>query len=161
MNSLVIYSSAYGNTAAIANTIRASLSKYGSAEVADSRDLDFYELPNIDLVVVGSPTQGGRPTEAIEQVVQDLPPNLFHHALFGVFDTRLEAKEQNSGLRLLMKLIGYAAPKLAKAIEKRGGVLIAPPVGFVVHGKEGPIEDGELKLAARWAQGIAQGYNYH
>ena len=63
------------------------------------------------------------------------------------FDTRFELESQGVGLRLLMSVIRYAAPRLAKALEKKGGKLVAEPEGFIVENKEGPLKEGELERA--------------
>ena len=46
---------------------------------------------------------------------------------------------------------GYAAPSIAKRLEKAGGRLAVPPEGFAVVGTEGPMKQGELERAAEWA----------
>jgi hypothetical protein len=33
---------------------------------------------------------------------------------------------------------------------------VAPPEGFIVKGREGPLKDGELERAAGWAKGILE-----
>ena len=37
-----------------------------------------------------------------------------------------------------------------------GGKLAAPPEGFIVLGTQGPLLDGELERAAKWAKDIAR-----
>jgi flavodoxin I len=53
-----------------------------------------------------------------------------------------------------MKVIGYAAPKIAKSLIAKGGRQVAPPEGFIVLDKEGPLRDGELERAAAWARDV-------
>ena len=60
------------------------------------------------------------------------------------------------GLRLLMKMGGYAAPRITNAFKKKGGNLAVTPEGFFVKGKEGPLKEGELERAASWAKEIAK-----
>jgi hypothetical protein len=55
----------------------------------------------------------------------------------------------------LITLFGTAAPKIARALEKKGGTLAGPPGGFYVTGGEGPLKEGEVERAAAWAQGLA------
>jgi flavodoxin I len=62
------------------------------------------------------------------------------------FDTRMTSK--------LITLFGTAAPKIAKALEKKGGTLVGPAAGFYVTGGEGPLKDGEIERAAAWAKGL-------
>ena len=53
-------------------------------------------------------------------------------------------------------IFGYAAPEIARSLERNGGTLLAPPEGFVVLGMEGPLKEGELERAAGWAQGMVR-----
>jgi hypothetical protein len=68
------------------------------------------------------------------------------------FDTRIPADESGKALRLLMKVGGYAAPRIAGALKKKGGNLVAPPGGFLVKDKEGPLLKGEVERAASWVK---------
>jgi len=49
---------------------------------------------------------------------------------------------------------GYAAKPIADILVKKGGELFAPPEGFFVKGREGPLKDGELQRAAIWARAL-------
>ncbi len=142
MNALVVYDSAYGNTEQIAGAIAGGMGgpeevkalRVGQARPADVR-------PG-DLLVLGSPTQGGRATQAMQAFVAGLP------ALAGVrvatFDTRFAGR--------WVRIFGFAAPRLARALEGKGAGLVAPPEGFIVKGKEGPLAAGELERAAAWGK---------
>jgi hypothetical protein len=55
-----------------------------------------------------------------------------------------------------MKIIGYAAPRIAGGLQAKGGRLAAPPEGFFVQEKEGPLKQGELERAASWAKSLAE-----
>ena len=68
------------------------------------------------------------------------------------FDTRIPTSEVGTGLRLLMKMGGYAAGRIAEALKKKGGHLAVPPEGFFVKDKEGPLKEEELERAASWAE---------
>jgi flavodoxin I len=46
---------------------------------------------------------------------------------------------------------GYAAAPSAALLKKKGGEQIAPPEGFLVQDREGPLKPGELERAASWA----------
>ena len=41
-------------------------------------------------------------------------------------------------------------PKIAKRLRAKGGTLSAPPEGFIVDGKEGPLRSQELERATAW-----------
>jgi len=56
----------------------------------------------------------------------------------------------------MIKLFGYAAKPIAGMLKKKGGSLVQQPEGFYVKDSEGPLKDGELERAARWAQSLLQ-----
>ncbi len=58
---------------------------------------------------------------------------------------------------IIAKLFGYAAGHIADSLKAQGGHIAAPPEGFIVDGKEGPLKQGELERAARWAKAILEG----
>jgi flavodoxin len=53
-----------------------------------------------------------------------------------------------------LRPFGYAAPKIAKGLERRGGELVIPAEGFFVTGGEGPLKEGEIERAAAWAKEV-------
>jgi hypothetical protein len=71
------------------------------------------------------------------------------------FDTRFLAKEQNFGLRILMKTIGYAAPRILKILVAKGGEVASSPEGFIVQGKKGALKDGERERATLWGKNLS------
>jgi flavodoxin len=152
MRALIIYDSMYGNTEKIARAIGDGLT--GEVKVVRVGDANPSELKTCDLLILGSPVHGGRPTPALEAFVKQLPANSLGPMRVAVFDTRFEAEEQGVGLRLLMSVVRYAADRLAKDVAKKGGRLIAEPEGFIVENKEGPLKQGELERASMWAKGM-------
>ena len=113
-------------------------------------------VESVDLLIAGSPTRGFRASEAIQAFIQAIPENTLKGMKVAVFDTRIPADEVGRGLRLLMKVGGYAAPRIASALKKKGGTLAVPPEGFFVKDREGPLKEGELERAANWAKGIVR-----
>lgn len=156
MKSLVIYDSAYGNTAKIAHAISASLQGYGTSDVKLIEEVSDDEVKAADLIVIGSPTQAGRPTNSAQQFVSELLAEPFKNKKIALFDTRFEAHDQSVGLRILMKTIGYAAPKMARTAQRKGLHVISEPIGFIVTDTKGPLKDGEAERAAAWATQLAQ-----
>ncbi|KKR94701.1 MAG: Flavodoxin, partial [Candidatus Roizmanbacteria bacterium GW2011_GWA1_41_13] len=75
------------------------------------------------------------------------------------FDTRFAKDEHGFGLKVLMNTIGFAAEKIAKSLQNKGGTLVVPAEGFIVTGREGPLKKGELERAAEWAREIAKKKN--
>ncbi len=146
MNKLVIYDSQYGNTEIIAQAIAKSI----SGKAFRVTDINASELGNVDMLVVGSPTQGGRATAAVQKFLNGIPTKALTNVKVAVFDTRFLEKDLNFALKLLVRTIGYAAPKMAKVLTGKGIKLVVPPEGFIVKGKEGPLAFGELERARKW-----------
>ena len=148
MKVLIVYDSVYGNTEKIARAIGEAVAASGEVKVVRAGEANASELASIDLLIVGSPTHGGRPTAA----VQDLLNKLTQPSLKGIkvvaFDTRATSK--------FARIFGNAAGRIAGQLRKKGGVLIVSPEGFLVTGTKGPLKDGELQRAAAWAKGILE-----
>lgn len=154
MKTLIIYDSMYGNTKQIAKSIGDAIT--GDVKVLRIGEVSPSELESIDLLIVGSPTQGFRPTNLVQTFIDNIPGHTLRGIDVAAFDTRIPASEVRTGLRLLMKLGGYAAKRIADALKKKGGNLVVSPEGFLVKGREGPLKEGELERAANWAKAIVK-----
>jgi flavodoxin len=152
MDALIIFDSAYGNTEAIARAIGAGIGE--EARIASVADAHEVRWSGLDLLIVGSPTQGGRPTTAISALLKSIPSGALERTKVAAFDTRFSPAEHGYGLRILMKVIGFAAPRIAGMLQAKGGRLIVPAEGFIVQAKEGPLRPGEIERATAWAQQI-------
>jgi hypothetical protein len=73
-----------------------------------------------------------------------------------VFDTRVDILKAPAVLRFMARLFGYAAGTLAKLARAKGGTVVGEPVGFLVAGTEGPLLEGELERAVRFAESSEQ-----
>lgn len=138
MKTLVIHDSLYGNTEKIAHAIGDAFS--GETNVVSVSKISNSDLDNIDLLIVGSPTHGGRPTKAVQEFLNKIPADGLKDIRVAAFDTRVKV--------FIAKIFGFAADRIAKNLKSKGGYLVRPPKGFFVNGKEGPLKDGELELAA-------------
>lgn len=154
MNTLIIYDSAYGNTAKVAHVIENEASTFGKTKHILAKDFKASDIEDIDVMFIGSPTQGGRPTQPITDLVNALTPNVYKRIPIAPFDTRFAVNDHGFGLKMLMKTIGFAAPKIAAGITQKSGHLLCAPEGFIVSDKEGPLLEGELKRAAQWTARI-------
>jgi flavodoxin len=155
MKALVVYDSAYGNTEKIAQAIASALATRVEVEVHRPREAEALE--GFDLVLVGSPTQGFRPTKSIATWLKPLRSKGLSGIKVAAFDTRLNIEHIKSGaLRLLVRTGGFAAERIATQLKKAGGNLIVPPEGFFVEDTEGPLEAGELERAAHWGKQILE-----
>lgn len=146
---MVIYDSQFGNTKQIADAIAQGM----QTKALLVRDATISDVQALDLLVIGSPTQGGRPTKSIQDFINKLPEHALTNARVAGFDTRFDSANHNFGLRLLMKTIKYAAEKIAKSLAQKGGI---HPVaqGFFVMDKEGPLKEGELERARVWGKSL-------
>jgi flavodoxin len=139
MNALIVYDSPYGNTEKIAQAIGKSI----GGQVLQVREVNQASLKGFDLLIIGSPTHGGFPTEGMYGLLK--VPLALEGINVAAFDTRTKTT-----------IFGYAAPKIARSLQKNGGNLLAPPEGFTVLGMHGPLQEGELERATDWAKGIAR-----
>lgn len=151
MKVLVVYETVYGNTEKVARTIARALTNGREARVVSWSDFKPEMLQDIALLVVGSPTHGFHHTEGIQKFLKDLPKGSLDGLRVAAFDTRSDLTDVNFAFRYLMKTFGYAAEPVGKALEQKGGKLVAAPEGFYIKDIQGPLKDGELDRAARWA----------
>jgi len=150
MKTLVVYDSVYGNCEKVANAIGKAISS--EAKVIRASEANSTVLGNFELLIVGSPTHGGRPMESVKAFLENIPADVFKGKKAVAFDTRFSVKSQGAFLKLLVKVLGHASSKISKALDKKGAKIIAEPHGFSVTGKEGPLEKGELERAQEWAK---------
>lgn len=94
--------------------------------------------------------------EAIENFLEGIPAGALAGIKAAAFDTRVAARDHGMLVRLLIHSIGYAASRITQLLKKKGAQLIAPPAGFIVENKKGPLKAGELERAGAWAQGLAE-----
>ena len=155
MSTIVIYDSVFGNTEKIAQAIAASLGSRTFVEILRAGDVTSEQLSGMDLLVVGSPTRGFRPTEAVMNLLNRIQSKALSSIRVAAFDTRFKADEiESAGVRFIVKTGGYAAKRIADRLRKSGGTLIVPPEGFYVQDTEGPLKPGELERAGKWALNI-------
>src|SRR5689334_4971428 len=134
MNTLVIYDSQYGNTERIAQTIAESCRATGSAQAVRVDPDRLVEIDDVDLLIVGCPTQAWRPTPAMQALLARLDPERLRGMAMACFDTRFQKPRW---------LTGSAARRMGRTCARMGATLIAPPESFFVDGKEGPLLAGE------------------
>ena len=147
MKTLVAFDSLYGNTEIVARAIAEALP--GAVTVLRVDQVQASELAAVDLLVIGSPTHGAMPTATAQALVDRIGPPAREGAKAATFDTRLTWP-------FLEKWGGFAAPKMAEALEGKGWTLAGEPGGFYVKGlKKGPLKKGEAERASAWARGLA------
>jgi len=105
-------------------------------------------LKSHDLVFVGAPTHGGRPSEPMKEFLGKIQAAGLEGAKVAAFDTRLK-----SGWA---RIFGFAAGRIAKDLKKKGATPVGSAEGFFVEGTEGPLKEGELERASGWAREMAE-----
>jgi flavodoxin I len=159
MKTLIVYDSEFGNTEQVAQAIGKGLGP--EAEVVHADGVDVDGLKNYELVIIGSPTQGGRPTPLAKGFLNRIPDGSLEGVDVTGFDTRFGGESQGLVGRFFLGILGFAAGRIARKLEAKGGHLVAQPAGFIVEGKEGPLAAGEADRAAAWGDSILHAYAAH
>ncbi len=154
MRALIVFDSVYNNTEKIARAIGAALPPE-AVKVVKADAFKRSDLDDINLLIVGSPTQGGRATQNLQNMIDSIPANGLRNVFITAFDTRMTGEKNGFGIRMLVKVFGWAAGRIAETLKSKGGSLIVLPEGFVVEGREGPLKTGEIERATTWGKQIA------
>jgi flavodoxin len=151
MQSIVIYTSRYGNTEKIAEAIAAVLRSTGPTLLCSVDEAPERLPEEIDLVVIGGPTESHGMPEAFKRYFDRIGPGALHDKAAAVFDTRLNWPHW---------LSGSAGANVAEKLDGLGAWLIAPAESFLVSGStrkgsEPVLRPGELERATAWATSLA------
>ena len=147
MKTLIVYDSTYGNTEKVARAIGGAIN--GDIKALRVGELKPGDMESLDLLVVGSPTQGGRATQPMQAFLTQIPASVLKGKNVAAFDTRMTTK--------LVGIFGYAAGRIADSLKTKGGSLVLTEEGFFVTGAKGPLKEGELERAAKWGRELVQG----
>jgi flavodoxin len=147
MNALVLYDSQYGDTERIAQAIADASGEFGEAQAVRLDPEQPLELQGVDVFIVGCPTQGWRPTPAIQSLLEETSSEELRGLGVACFDTRF---------RLPRFMTGSASKVMAGKLREKGVSLLAPPEGFFVKGMQGPLHGGELDRASTWARTLLE-----
>ena len=150
MRALVVYDSVYGNTEKIAKAIADGLAGRGEVRLARAGTTGAVDVRGIDLLIVGAPTQGGRPTAGVQAFLKEIPQGGLKNVKTAAFDTRIA----RGGVGTFARLFGYASGRIESGLKRYGGTHVSS-AGFAVKGREGPLEEGEVERAAAWARSLA------
>jgi len=153
MRILIVYDSYFGNTEQIALAISKALSETEYVELCRIGEIKPQQMEGLDLLVVGSPTRAFKPTRAISDFLNNIPANDLRDIRTAAFDTRISTADVHSRiLNIMVNMFGYAAESIGRKLQKKGGALKVLPAGFFVKDSEGPLKEGELERAAKWAK---------
>ncbi|GAA2141930.1 MULTISPECIES: flavodoxin family protein [Arthrobacter] len=140
MKAFIVYDSAFGNTKAVAEAVAGELEGLDAAAVPVD-DFNAGELAAGDLLVVGSPINGWRPTPKVTALLSGLGKDRLTGVKAAAFDTRVR-----------MFIHGDAAKKITHALRSGGADIISEPMPFYVGGTKGPLRSGEIEKAGSWAK---------
>lgn len=159
MKALIIYDSVFGNTATVALAIGSAIgAAIGSPEEVSVLKVDSVtpsHLAGVDILFVGSPTRGFKPTPAITAFLASLPTNALKGVKAAAFDTRIPLESiKNPIFRAIVKKGGYADKIITNALAGKSASLPISSSGFIVLESKGPLQQGELEHAAGWAKTI-------
>jgi len=153
MNSIVIYTSHFGNTRAIAEAIAKGLRSRGMARVLSVEDVGAALPERADLVVIGGPTEAHGMTPPLIEWLGRLEPDALRGLAAVGFDTRL---------RWPRWLSGSAGSGITEKLHQTGAQVIAPAESFFIKGavgtggsKTATLQDGELERAVAWGASLA------
>jgi flavodoxin len=141
VNSLVVYESEYGNTERIARDIAKALGEHGEARVTPVGTVATLETEDLDVLVVGAPTQRHGLPVPVKELLESTPRGSLTGVRALAFDTRY---------RRARWITGSAAREIGKLLSRMGCKLLAEPESFFVLGAGGPLEPGEEDRARAW-----------
>jgi flavodoxin len=78
MKVLIVYDSFFGNTEQIARAIGSAPDSQGDVETIRVNQVKTDRLTGLDFLIVGSPTRGFRPSEAIAKFLKEISNNELH-----------------------------------------------------------------------------------
>jgi flavodoxin len=145
MNTLVLYESQFGNTQKLAELIGKELEAHGPVRVTHIVNYQPASLIDVELLVIGAPTQAHGMTAQMKSFVGKLESRPAGIPV-AVFDTRVRGP---------MLLWGSAARAMAPKLNQAGFKVIGQPENFTVSFTRPPeLEGGEEERAKAWAATI-------
>jgi flavodoxin len=150
MKILIVYDSLFGNTQKVAETLATALVSH-QVSLKRAPDAGAGHARDADVLFVGSPTHGGRPSEATKRFLSSLDVESLNGKPVCAFDTGIPAQGQGFLIRFVVGVFGYASKRIATSLAQKGARVVASET-FYVLGKEGPLKEGELERARDWAK---------
>ncbi len=145
MDTLVLYESQYGNTKKIAEIIAEQFKAEGVVRVAPIGGFEPSYLGDVDLLIVGGPTQGHTMTVAMKKMLARLDPAP-RSIVAAAFDTRVKGP---------MLLWGSAAHEIAAKLQAGGYRVVTQPESFLVTLSKSPVlHPGEEDRARAWGAAL-------
>lgn len=162
MHAIVVYESAWGNTAAIARAIAEGIGDGARACATDEAAPEV--IADADLIVAGAPVYAfGLPTEQMRENVRkgqasvSPGPDLSHPSLRSWLDVLPPGRGRSAAFetRLWWSPRG-ATGAIERRLGARGYVPVAKAKKFVVQGGSGPLREGEIERARTWGRELRE-----
>lgn len=149
MKILIIYDSLFGNTQKIAEIIGEKFSLVHESKVLKVTSISPNMLKEADVLIIGSPTHGGRPTDPIKKFIRSFSKDILVNKKMATFDTSFPTKNMGFFIDNIVKFFGNASYRMSNELIKKGVQVIDSKI-FYVLGKEGPLQEGEVERAQHW-----------
>ena len=88
MNTFIVYDSQFGNTERIAQAIADTLRAFGQAQAVHVDPAHPVSFQRVNLLILGCPTQGMRPTLAMQSFLGNVSSQRLSGLAVACFDTR-------------------------------------------------------------------------
>lgn len=151
MKCAIVFDTVHGNTKELAEHMKEILSQKHECALVPVQEAADLQAGRYDLVIIGSPTHGGRPTDAITTWISTTS---FTPAVRVIcFDTSTSPAGESRFVQTIIRLFGYASKRMAAAVKGKGGTVIGYST-FLVTGKEGPLLEDQKELALTWLSSI-------
>jgi len=149
MKGIVVYDTSYGNTKTIAETIAETLKESGfEVHLSHVKDVKELNAKDYDFLVLGSPTRIGNMSFTLSRFIGGkIKGEEWKNKPFASFDTELRGNIEKGG--------ASAAEKIAKNLSEKGLKQILPILKTAVLGNKGPLKEGEIENARKYARELA------
>jgi len=147
VKAIVVYESKYGNTKLVAENIIEGMRQIKGIEpvLSELEEVDFNDIINYNVILIGSPNHFGGPTRSIRKFIDKLGKLNLQGKLVAVFDTYIKGDFEK------------AVKKMEKRINEKvpGLKIVAPGLSIKVQGMKGPILEEELLKCKDFGNKIA------
>jgi len=146
---IVVYDTTYGNTKTIAETIAETLKESGhEVQLSYIKDVKELHAKDYDFLVLGSPTKIGSMSFTFRRFIGGkIKEEEWRDKPFASFDTELQENIEKGG--------ASAAEKIAQKLSEKGLKQVVPVLKAGVLETKGPLEEGEVENAKKFARELA------
>src|SRR6056297_566118 len=102
MKVIVIYESVFGNTEKVARSIGKAFTSEGGSNVHHVDQVTPDQLKDVELLIVGSPTQKFQAMRAAKNFIAKMPSGSLKGINVAAFDTRISTGDIKSGFLIYM-----------------------------------------------------------